>query len=134
MNPVEDNQTLFSSNEPILQDPVTLPEDPEKKIERLKQEKKKKHMLLAGVGGFLFFIILIMAAAMTQQRMPGSIIVPTPTPKAEEKITSTEIQTAVRDVQQVVKDADPSISEYPFPPVSFEITIKEGEFQPIQQE
>lgn len=119
-----ENQTVFASQEPVFQQPEQLPVDPQEQ-EKMQQAQRKRKKLFLALGGLLFLllVLLIVAGSMRRRQMSGTQT-PTPTPETQESTTLTPLQQAIQNSQSVIKNADPTVNEYPFPPINFGMTLQ----------
>ncbi len=119
-----ENQTVFAQSEPVFQDPEKIPVTPEQEKQLVTEKAKKKKLMFVGIGVFIFIIVLLVMTMTMKKRSTQIVENPTPTPVAEQKQTLTPLQQSVKDAQILIDRADPSVNEFPFPPVNFEVTLE----------
>lgn len=119
-----ENQTVFAQSEPVFQDPEQLPVDPEQEKLLASKKAKQKKMMFIGTGIFVFILVLLVMAMTMQKRSTNVVEKPTPTPVVVQKETLTPLQQSVKDAQILIDNADPSVNDYPFPPINFEVTLE----------
>ena len=119
-----ENQTVFAQSEPVFQDPEQLPVDPEQEKQLATQKVKQKKITFIGIGILVFVLVLFIMTMTMQKRSTQVVEGPTPTPVVEQKETLTPLQQSVKDAQTLIDNADPSVNEYPFPPINFEVTLE----------
>jgi hypothetical protein len=115
------NQTQFSADEPILEQPLSpiVEEVPT-------QEKKKPSKYIYLIIGAVVFILTILILAVLNrpdnQIQEEDEIVPTPTMAAE----LTPIEKKLNVAIEKLEDANPTTEKYPFPPIDAELRIDDG--------
>lgn len=124
MSAIQENQTLFASEQPVFQEPV----DTERQTAQKDQSPQKKRRLLFIVvaGSALFFLLLLMVALSARRSEQQTIVEASPTPEPQ-TTEFTQLGRAVKDVETLVNNADPTNNEFPFPPIEFNIFIQKTE-------
>lgn len=119
-----ENQTTFASQDPIFQQPEQIPVDPQVQAQETVKKKKIRIVIFASIFGFLLILVLLILSSMTQKNGQVEVqSVPEVTQKQEEQLTP--LQQAIKNSQDVIIKADPTVNDLPFPPINFEMTLLE---------
>lgn len=114
----EGNQTHFAYEEPLFEQPPTVPSD--EPVKPPVPWYKKKLVLVGIIGGVLFLLLLLLILMQPRRQEPeDSKATPTPSPVAN----FGPLEARVIELQQELEAADPAKQDLPFPPVNMEMRI-----------
>lgn len=115
------NQTQFSSEEPLFEKPPLEPLDPN----AVQTKKPKPLFIFLGIFTVVLVGILIFAALNKPQSVVEEEPELTPTPKVTKERSPIEqkLEVAVEKLEK----ANPTTENFPFPPVNMELRIDEPE-------
>lgn len=116
------NQTHFSFEEPLFEQPPSIINEEEKPVETPQLWYKKKLILAAIASGLLLILLLLGLAAYfspQSQHLREDLLEVQPSPVPE--LTPNQIK--IKELQTELETADPARQEFPFPPVLMEITL-----------
>lgn len=112
------NQTAFASEEPLFE---SAGGDTSHKVAEVKKPNGGKVIVffvicISLIGGWIYF-------RSTGAKIDENVSQLTPTPTVAPNTTPTSVDQHLLELDQSLKEADPSINLYPFPPVSEEILV-----------
>ncbi len=118
------NQTEFTENAPTQSEPVTpqIQTPPDLPTANVKRSKSALIFVVAGV----FIIILVLVGALTYSKSQTSTVDVTPTPSASEAPVETKgIRDEIAPFLKIIEQSNPEEDDHPFPPVNFDVRIKD---------
>lgn len=119
MNEESIDQTAF------LQDPMTSEAPAELPMAQVPlKPKSKRPLLLIGVGGGVLVLLIILGAVSSMRRSGPVASTVTPTPSSA-PVEGSGIRAEIAPFLQTIDTLNPESDENPFPPVHFEVRIKE---------
>lgn len=114
------NQTQFSFEEPIFEDP-TIYQEEKPVVEEVPKKSRKKLYLIIGIGAFALLLILILFILI---RMRGGTQEDDPLrrdPVAPEDLGPLEQR--IEESRQLLEDADPTKQDLSYPPINFSLRL-----------
>jgi|GEM_PF-1737337 len=118
------NQTQFSAEEPLFENPPSFVEEKDPALVAAEQKKnaKTKKFLIAGVIVFVGLIV-VSALLMKPQQRRSLLTGQAPETQTQTQARTDELKKRLDEVNQDFQAADPSKSDLPIPPVEMNIYI-----------
>lgn len=116
---VQTNQTQFGFDEPLFEEPPSLL-DPNAVVPVAKKSHRRL-MMVAGLG--LLGVLLLFAALLSLRKPADTRIEATPTPTPVLNQNQDVYLSRLGELQKDFRNADPSQTTLPFPPVSLNIIL-----------
>lgn len=116
------NQTHFSYEEPLFEQPPVLPSEADETIPPTVWYRTRKGMLLIAGGVIIGLLLLLSVLVYLAPKNPGvdsDLFAPVPSPSP----SLTPNQVKIMELGTELDAADPAKQEFPFPPVMMDITL-----------
>ncbi len=119
MNDEMIDQTAF------LQDPMTSEASTGSDLaQQPVSPKSKRPLILIGVGGGILVLLIIVGVLSSTRRTGQVAVTVTPTPSSA-PVEASAIRAEIAPFLQTIDTLNPETDENPFPPVHFDVRIKE---------